>query len=145
MSTPSQAQVTRIENAVVWTGRQIPGTADYAVTDAIAFVGDRVLALGQSARSMAADHVIDAQGGFICHAFGDGHVHSIFGGLEQQFAPVRGHDDPQGIARAVGEWARANPGPARVIGTLPHRDPPPGLRQQRCGATAPQRSLVRGQ
>ena len=87
MSTTSPGKVTRIENAIVWTGRQIPGTADYAVTDAIAFVGDRVLALGQAARSMAADHVIDAEGGFICHAFGDGHVHSIFGGLEQQFAP----------------------------------------------------------
>ncbi len=109
MSTTSPGKVTRIENAIVWTGRQIPGTADYAVTDAIAFVGDRVLALGQAARSMAADHVIDAEGGFICHAFGDGHVHSIFGGLEQQFAPVRGHGDPQGIARAVGEWARAHP------------------------------------
>ncbi len=101
--------VTRIENAVVWTGVQITGQPDFSVTDAIAFEGDRVVALGAAARKLAADDVIDANGGFICHGFGDGHVHSIFGGLEPQFAPVRGHEDPHAIARAVGEWARANP------------------------------------
>jgi predicted amidohydrolase YtcJ len=101
--------VTRIENAVVWTGVQITGQPDFSVTDAIAFEGDRVVALGAAARKLAADVIIDADGGFICHGFGDGHVHSIFGGLEQQFAPVRDHADPHAIARAVGEWARANP------------------------------------
>ena len=40
MSTPSLGKVTRLENAIVWTGRQIPGTADYAVTDAITFGQD---------------------------------------------------------------------------------------------------------
>ena len=101
--------VTRIENAVVWTGVQITGQPGFTVTDAIAFSGGRVIALGSAATKLAADEVIDAAGGFICHGFGDGHVHSIFGGLEPQFAPVRDHSDPQAIARAVGEWARANP------------------------------------
>ncbi|MUH45123.1 MAG: amidohydrolase family protein [Actinobacteria bacterium] len=98
-----------MENAVVWTGVQVTGHPGFTVTDAIAFTGDRVIALGSAATKLAADEVIDAGGGFICHGFGDGHVHSIFGGLEPQFAPVRGHADPQAIARAVGDWARDHP------------------------------------
>ncbi|MSZ58390.1 MAG: hypothetical protein F2697_07625, partial [Actinobacteria bacterium] len=49
--------VTRIENAVVWTGVQITGQPDFSVTDAIAFEGDRVVALGAAARKLAADDV----------------------------------------------------------------------------------------
>lgn len=100
--------VTRIENAIVWTGtRSTDGS--YVEADAIAFDADGILALGEAAADIQADHVIDGSGGFVCAAFRDGHVHAIPGGFEGAIAPVRGHATPQEIAAAVGTWARANP------------------------------------
>lgn len=100
--------ITRIERATVWTGVV---TADGSVlqSDAVAFDEGGILALGDAARAIDADVVVDAPGTFACAAFRDGHVHSIFGGFEQVIAPVRGHATPQEIAAAVGAWAAANP------------------------------------
>mgnify|MGYP003339262422 CR=1 FL=1 len=98
----------RIENATVWTGHRLP-SGGYHVSDALHLTDDRVTALGATARALPADEVIDAQGGFVCPGFGDGHVHPIFGGLEPQFAAVRDMPDPQAIAASVGTWARAHP------------------------------------
>lgn len=99
---------TRIENATVWTGQRLPDGSIH-VSDAVAFDGGSVLALGDAARALAADEVVDAQGGFVLPAFRDGHVHAIFAGLEREYAPVRGHSTPQETAQAVGDWARAHP------------------------------------
>jgi predicted amidohydrolase YtcJ len=101
-------KTTRIENASVWTGRRLPdGT--WFMTDAILVHGDRISAIGATARRAHADEVVDAAGGFVCAAFADGHVHPIAGGLETRFAPVREGSSPQQIAAAVGQWARENP------------------------------------
>jgi predicted amidohydrolase YtcJ len=100
--------ITRIENAVVWTGMRKPdGTI--LVSDCLAFDEGGILALGQTAKGLSADVTIDAEGGFACSAFRDGHVHSIFGGLEPTLAPVRDHATPQQIAAAVGAWAKERP------------------------------------
>jgi predicted amidohydrolase YtcJ len=100
--------VTRIENAVVWTGIR-SSAGGYLQADSIAFDAGGVLALGDSAQAIAADSVIDAQGGFVCPAFRDGHVHAISGGFEGALAPVRDHSTPQEIAAAVGAWAAEHP------------------------------------
>lgn len=98
----------RFENVTAWTGRRLPD-GSYFTTDAVHVSGGRITALGQTARSMEADEVLDGAGGFLCFGFGDGHVHPIFGGLEQQFALVRDMDSPEAIVRSVGEWADAHP------------------------------------
>jgi predicted amidohydrolase YtcJ len=100
--------ITRIENAVVWTGVRA-ASAGVVESDAVAFDEAGVVALGAAARGIAADEVIDAGGGFACSAFRDGHVHPIPGGFEQALAPVRDHATPQEIAAAVGRWAREHP------------------------------------
>ncbi len=100
--------VTRIENAIVWTGARA-ADGSYVESDSVAFDGEGVLALGDAAKALDAEQVIDAGGGFVCPAFGDGHVHCIPGGFEGAIAPVRGHATPQEIAAAVGAWATANP------------------------------------
>jgi hypothetical protein len=100
--------IVRIENASIWTGTRLP-SGEVLVSDAVTISGDSVIAIGATAKRVVADEVIDAEGGFVCFGFGDGHVHPVFGGLEQQFAPVRGHADVQSIARAVGDWANAHP------------------------------------
>jgi len=101
--------ITRIENAIVWTGQRAGDEGDIVVHDAIAFGPDGVLALGRQARDIAADVVIDGTGAFVAPAFGDGHVHAVFGGLEPQLAPVRDHATPEAIAAAVGAWAAEHP------------------------------------
>jgi predicted amidohydrolase YtcJ len=100
--------VTRIENALVWTGTRSHDGGRVSVSDAIAFGPGGILALGSAARALPADVVVDADGAFVCSAFRDGHVHAIPGGLEQQLAPVRDHASPQQIAAAVGRWAAAH-------------------------------------
>ena len=99
---------TRIENATVWTGQRLP-SGEVFTSNAVLVRDNRIAALGETARSIDADEVIDAGGGFVLAAFGDGHVHPVFGGLEQQFAPVRDMSSPQEIAASVGTWARAHP------------------------------------
>ena len=98
----------RIQNATVWTGMRLPG-GDISVTDAVLIDEGSILAIGATAKRLPADVVIDVAGGFICYGFGDGHVHPVFGGLEQQFAPVRDLASAEEIALAVGEWATAHP------------------------------------
>lgn len=99
--------VTLIENAVVWTGVRSDGSV--VESNAVAFDDQGILALGDAARALSADRVIDAGGAFVCSAFRDGHVHAIPGGFERAIAPVRDHSTPQEIAAAVGRWAAANP------------------------------------
>lgn len=99
---------TRIDGARVWTGHRLPD-GSIATTDAIVMRDGRVIALGAAAQAMDVDHVIEGHGGFLLPAFGDGHVHPIFGGLEQHFAEVRHGTSVEEIARIVGEWARAHP------------------------------------
>lgn len=99
---------TRIEGARVWTGHWLPD-GSIATTDAVLTRDGRVIALGDVARAMDSEHVIDAHGAFLLPAFGDGHVHPIFGGLEQHFAEVRRGESVEDVARIVGEWARAHP------------------------------------
>lgn len=97
--------VTRIHNGTIWTG----GRNSNRVSNAIAFDGEQILALGADAMDAAADIVIDAEGGFVCSAFRDGHVHPILGGSESMMAPVRDGDSPEQIARAAAVWAAAHP------------------------------------
>ena len=99
--------VTRIENAVVWTGEGSVGSI--VMSDAVAFSEEGVLALGDAARELSADEVVDARGAFVAPAFLDGHAHPIAGGFESLIAPVRDHASPQAIAAAVGQWAREHP------------------------------------
>jgi predicted amidohydrolase YtcJ len=101
--------VTRIENGVIWTGLRRGIDDVFVESDAVAFGPDGILALGAAARALRADTIVDADGGFVCSAFRDGHVHAIPGGLEPDLAPVRDHGSPQEIAAAVGAWAAAHP------------------------------------
>jgi hypothetical protein len=99
---------TLIENATIWTGHRLPD-GSWFQSDAVLIRDNRILALGATALRADADRVIDGRGGFVAAGFADGHAHPIPGGLEEQFAPVRGGTSPQEIARIVGDWARANP------------------------------------
>jgi predicted amidohydrolase YtcJ len=101
--------ITRIENATVWTGERSLVSGEIVIADAIAFDEDGILALGDAARTLDSDVVLDGSGTFVSAGFRDGHVHSIQGGFEQVLAPVRDHQTPQQVAAAVGAWAAEHP------------------------------------
>ncbi len=101
--------VTRIEDARVWTGIAVPGTPDWLEHDAITFDEAGVMALGDAARAIPADVVVDAQGGFVCAAFADGHAHPLTGGRQEVLAPVHDATTPDEAAAAVGRWAAEHP------------------------------------
>jgi len=104
----SAHETTRIEGARLWTGHRHPDGSVH-MSDAVAFRDGRIVALGAAARALDADTIIDAERGFLAPAFADGHVHPIFGGLEQQFSDVRAAATVQEAAHAVREWADAHP------------------------------------
>lgn len=82
-------------------------------------VGDgRIVAVGDASAALAADaaEVVDLAGGVLLPAFGDGHVHPIFGGLELQGPAVRSQTTVAGIAAEVGRWAGAHPEAEWIIG-----------------------------
>jgi len=120
---------TRIENATVWMGHRVPD-GRVETTDALLMRDGRVVALGAAARAMDADEVVDARGGFVAPAFGDGHVHPIFGGLEQQFAAVR-----EGTSAGAGSNRR--PSESQYESARVRADDPPKWQAERC----PERSF----
>ena len=64
--------ITVITNVTVWTGMR--GEGGVVVHDAIAFDEHGIIALGDAARGVDADLLLDGAGGFVSHAFGDGQM-----------------------------------------------------------------------
>lgn len=86
---------------------------------AIAFLGDRVAAVGTDAIALAeqADAtVIDLAGGTLVPGIGEGHAHPVLGGLEAAGPNVRAAADLQGIIDAVAEWKRQHPDAEWIVG-----------------------------
>jgi predicted amidohydrolase YtcJ len=94
---------------VVWAGRG-------RRTDALAVRGGRVCALGADALALRSDTLIDLEGGFLMPAFGDGHAHPVFGGLQRQGALVSGLSSVAEVVGAVRAHAEADPGAPWVVG-----------------------------
>lgn len=88
-------------------------------SDAIAFRGDRVAAIGAEALALAeqADAtVVDLAGGTLVPGIGEGHAHPVLGGLEAAGPDVRSATDLQGIIDAVADWKRDHPDAEWIVG-----------------------------
>lgn len=104
-------------------------------SDAVAFEGGRVVAVGSEAKQLAklladqpaeqlsnqpADRggaiVIDLAGGTLAPGIGEGHAHPVLGGLEAVGPNVREAADLQGILDAVAEWKRQHPDAEWIVG-----------------------------
>ncbi|NDZ88369.1 amidohydrolase family protein, partial [Streptomyces sp. SID10115] len=96
----------------VRTGSDAPAATALAVRDG------RVLALGDGARALArtADEVIDTGDGLLMAAFGDGHAHPLFGGLETFGPQIKELDSVEAIVAEVGRWARRHPEAQWIVG-----------------------------
>ena len=94
-------------------------------SDAIAFEGGRVRAIGAEAAALAADgrdgsvdpvERIDLAGGALVPGIGEGHAHPVLGGLEAAGPRVRDAADLAGIVAAVAEWKLEHPSAAWIVG-----------------------------
>jgi predicted amidohydrolase YtcJ len=111
MST-GQTAATLFTGGVIWTG-----SSD---TDALLVIDGKVRAIGAEARALASEIAsvahADLESGFLMPAFGDGHAHPLYGGLEAVGPPVRGCASVDEIVLAVKQFAADNPGDEWIVG-----------------------------
>jgi ABC-type Fe3+ transport system substrate-binding protein len=94
----------------VWTGA--------GVEQGLAVRDGRVVAVGADALALRADaaEVVELGAGLALPAFGDGHAHPVFGGLEEAGPAVRDAVSVEAVAAAVQLWAEQHPEAEWVVG-----------------------------
>jgi predicted amidohydrolase YtcJ len=133
-------------DAQLWVdGESVRGAL--AVTDGrIVALGADGSASGDEAAALAgqAGEVVDAAGGLLLPAFGEGHAHPIFGGLELQGPAVRAQTTVEGIAAEVGRWAAEHPDDEWVLGASydPSLSPDGGFDAAVLDAVVPDRPVL---
>lgn len=103
---------TAFTGGTVWAGR------GSAAADSLVVEGERVVAVGAEARPLVAgcDEVVDLEGGFLMPAFGDGHAHPMFAGLQDRGPAVAGLTSVDAVVAAVADWAARHPDSTWVVG-----------------------------
>lgn len=90
----------------IWSPGHSPDLSALAVADGV------VVAVDGAALAWAEEHGLPARnlgGRFLMPAFGDGHAHPLFGGLEADGPQIRDQPDVAGIVEEVGRYADAHP------------------------------------
>ncbi|HWR17338.1 MAG TPA: amidohydrolase [Terriglobales bacterium] len=81
--------------------------------EAVAIIGDRIVALGTSAEMDAwrgaSTKIIDAQGKLLLPGFNDAHVHFVPGGVQLDSIDLRPATGPEDFARRLAERVRITP------------------------------------
>lgn len=85
---------------------------------AVAVTDGTITAVGPSAQALIpkADFVHDLHGGYLGPAFGDGHAHPLFAGLEDAGPQIRQCSDVGQILSTVGNWAADHPDDEWIVG-----------------------------
>ena len=88
--------------------------------DALLVAHGRILAIDADARDHAAGipdlDRVDIAAGVLVPAFGDGHAHPLFGGLEREGPQIRPQHSVEGIVAEVARWAGAHPDAEWITG-----------------------------
>ncbi len=94
--------------------------ADDTDHHAVAVADGVIVALDDEALAWGRTHGAEVHdvgdGCCVVPAFGDGHAHPLFGGLEDDGPALRGHDDVAGVVAAVRRWVQDHPGTGWVVG-----------------------------
>ncbi|MYW00431.1 amidohydrolase family protein [Streptomyces sp. SID3343] len=100
------------------TGAGVGLGAGFEVGDtyALAVRDGRIVALGAEALASDADEVVELGAGLLLPAFGDGHAHPLFGGLEHFGPQLKGLASVTEIAAEVGRWAAEHPDEEWIVG-----------------------------
>lgn len=78
---------------------------------AVAVAEGRIVAVGPEAASLPeVTETVHIEEGMLLPAFGDGHAHPMFGGLEAEGPQMRSQTSVQGIVAEVARWAAEHPG-----------------------------------
>jgi predicted amidohydrolase YtcJ len=97
-----------VTNAKIWTV-----DADHPKAEAVAVLGDRILAVGSNAEieSLRDAHtrVIDAGGKLLLPGFNDAHVHFVSGGLQLDSVQLNDVTNPEEFVRRIAEQAKKTP------------------------------------
>lgn len=97
-----------ITNARIWTGDK-----SHPKADAVAILGDRIVAVGSSAEADAwhgaRTKVIDAHGKFLLPGFNDSHVHFAEGGRQLDAVQLTDVTSAQEFVRRIAERAKTTP------------------------------------
>ncbi|MBC7290567.1 MAG: amidohydrolase [Actinotalea sp.] len=111
-ATAGRGVRTAFVGGTVWAGQ---GAHD---AEALVVSGDTVAALGRAAADLVGqcDEVVDLAGGFLMPAFGDGHAHPMFAGLQDQGPAVADLTRVEDVVSAVRTWAQDHPAAAWVVG-----------------------------
>ena len=104
-----------VSNAKVWTGEKSLPSAQ-----AVAVLGDRIVAVGSNADVGAwrgsKTHIIDAGGQLLLPGFNDAHVHFVSGGSQLDQVQLNDATSAQEFARRVGERAKSTPKAEWILG-----------------------------
>ncbi len=104
-----------ITNARVWTG-----DASQPEVQAVAVLGERIVAVGGSVELQAwrgpKTKVLDARGRRLIPGFNDAHLHLMMGGMELDSVELKSAKSAEEFARRIGERAKQRPG-EWVLGT----------------------------
>jgi predicted amidohydrolase YtcJ len=107
--TPKAGADLIVTNARVWSVDENRPQAE-----AVAALGERIVAVGSAAEVMAwkgpNTRVIDAGGKSVLPGFNDAHVHFMLGGIQLDNIDLRAAAGPEEFARRIGERAKAGPG-----------------------------------
>lgn len=119
LSVPISAK-TLFSGGTVWLGRgEAEVTAVLVSEGRITAVGDAALELvhqNQMSPTPEEINVVDLDGGFLMPAFGEGHAHPVFGGLEDCGPNVRACTRVAEIVAEVRRYAEANPQDEWILG-----------------------------
>lgn len=106
--------IIHFHSGTVWQGPDAEPSDQVLLEDGV------ITALGAAAAERAASlqHVqsVDLEGGFVMPAFGDGHAHPLFGGLESAGPAVRECTSVEEIVAEVHRYAREHPEQEWILG-----------------------------
>jgi predicted amidohydrolase YtcJ len=104
-----------ITNARVWTGDRT-----LAIAQAVAVLGDRIVAVGSNADTDAwrgpNTKVISADGKLLLPGFNDAHVHFVSGGQQLDNVQLNDATSPEEFARRIAERAKVTPEGEWILG-----------------------------
>jgi len=109
---------TLFHGGTIWRGADEPTAGAVFVREGVVEALDVVARRLAAEAESAGEHVeqVDLDGGFLMPAFGDGHAHPLFGGLEAEGPDVRSCTSIPAVVDEVRRYAEAHPEVAWIQG-----------------------------
>jgi hypothetical protein len=103
-----------IDNARIWTV-----DADQPTAEALAVLGERIVAVGSSSEVASwrgvNTRVVDARGRRVLPGFNDSHVHLVQAGEQLANVHLKDAESPETFALRIGEFAASLPDGGRIV------------------------------